>query len=33
VAEFLFYCENYRVSEVNLMVPKRVKVLEPQPAA
>ena len=32
VAEFLYYCDEYTVVEKDIMVPKKVKVLEPEPA-
>lgn len=32
VAEFLYYCDEYTVVEKDVMVPKKVKVLEPEPA-
>ncbi len=31
VAEFVRYCEEYAVVEKDIMVPKTVKVLEPEP--
>lgn len=33
VAEFVRYCEEYVVVEKDVMVPKKVKVLEPEPSA
>ena len=32
VAEFLYYCAEYTVVEKDIMVPKTVKVLEPEPS-